>query len=386
MSFCWKPRLSAERTAEDHEELTNAEQRRRRGPRMMTREEYLRLPLEERLIKLSAGDHERADRLFQDLVTVDLHTHIFGSLHFAFDYDLVRQTGITCFFEAVPVLSEEFHDAVELLARYQSVVARQPGLALATRAEDVRQAKQAGRQAVMFQLEPQAIGRNLDRVELFYGMGVRMMLLTFNTRNLVGDGCGEETNAGLSRFGRELVGRLNAAGILIDLSHCGIQTSLDAIAASTAPVFFNHTGARTLNLPCTRLITDQQIRAVAEKGGVVGISAIPNQMSSSSEQGIDDLLDHLEYVVRLVGVEHVGIGLDNTFHDQVAMHRKLAAERPEEFKRMGITLAANFMYGIESPLEWKNIIRGLVARGHRDEEIAKIVGGNALRVIAEVVG
>jgi len=353
---------------------------------MLSREEYLQLPLEERLITLRQGDHERAERLFQDLVTVDLHTHIFGSLHFAFDYDLVRQTGITCFFEAVPGLSEEFLDSAELLARYQSVVARQPGLMPAVCAEDIRRAQRTGLQAVMFQLEPQAVGRNLDRVELFYGMGVRMMLLTFNSRNFVGDGCGEETDAGLSRFGRELVKRLNAAGILIDLSHCGIRTSLEAIAASTAPVLFNHTGARTLNPPCARLITDEQIRAVAEKGGLVGISAIPNQLSSKPEQGINDLLDHLEYVARLVGLEHVAIGLDNTFHDQVAMHRKLEAARPEEFRRMGITLAANFMYGIESPLEWKNIIRGLVVRGYRDEEIARIVGGNALRVIEEVVG
>jgi membrane dipeptidase len=353
---------------------------------MLTREEYLRIPLEERLIQLPAEEHERAERLFRDLVTVDLHTHIFGSLQFDFDYDLVRQTGVTAFFEAVPVLSEEFPDAVELLARYQSVVARQPGLVVATRAEDIRRAKRTGQQAVMFQLEPQALGRKLERVELFYGMGVRMMLLTFNTRNFVGDGCGEETNAGLSRFGRELVRRLNAARVLIDLSHCGIQTSLDAIAASEAPVLFNHTGARALNPPCARLITDEQIRAVASKGGLVGISAIPNQLSSKPEQGIDDLLDHVDYVVRMVGVEHVAIGLDNTFHDQVAMHRKLQAERPEEFRRMGITLAANFMYGIESPLEWKNILRGLVARGYRDEEIERIVGGNALRLIEEVVG
>jgi membrane dipeptidase len=353
---------------------------------MMTREEYLRLPLEERLIKLPAEEDERAERLFKDLVTVDLHTHIFGSLEFSFDYDLVRQTGITCFFEAVPVLSEEFHEAVELLARYQSVVARQPGLVLATRAEDIRNAKKSGLQAVMFQLEPQALGRKLERVELFYGLGIRMMLLTFNTRNFVGDGCGEDTDAGLSRFGRELIERLNAAGILIDLSHCGIKTSLDAIAASRAPVVFNHTGARALNPPCARLITDEQIRAVADKGGLVGISAIPNQLSSRPEQGIDDVLDHIDYVVRLVGVEHVAIGLDNTFHDQVAMHRKLQAERPEEFKRLGITLVADFMYGIESPIEWKNIIRGLVARGYKDEEIAKIVGGNALRVIEEVIG
>lgn len=353
---------------------------------MLSREEYLRLPLEERLIKLPPEDHERAESLFRDLTTVDLHTHIFGSLHYDFDYDLVRQTGISCFCEAVPVLSEEFFEAAELLARYQSVVARQPGLVTATRADDIRCARQAGQQAVFFQLEPQAIGRRLERADLFYGMGVRAMLLTFNTRNFVGDGCGEDTDAGLSRFGRRLVDHLNALGILIDLSHCGVRTSLEAIAASKAPVLFNHTGARALNPSCMRLITDEQIRAVAGKGGLVGVSAIPNQLSSKPEQGIQDLLEHVGYIVRMVGVEHVAIGLDNTFHDQVAMHRKMAVERSEEFKRMGMTLVANFMYGIESPLEWKNIIRGLVSRGYSDEEIGKIVGGNALRVIGEVVG
>lgn len=353
---------------------------------MLSREEYLRLPLEERLIGLPPEDHERAECLFRDSTTVDMHTHIFGSLEFAFDYDLVRQTGVSCLCEAVPALSEEYSEAAELLARYQSVVARQPGLAMATSADDIRRARLAGQQAVFFQLEPQAIGRRLERVELFYGMGVRAMLLTFNTRNFVGDGCGEDTDAGLSRFGHRLVEHLNALGILIDLSHCGIRTSLDAIATSRAPVLFNHTGARALNPPCARLITDEQIRAVAAKGGLVGISAIPNQLSSKPDQGIQDLLEHVDYVVRLVGMEHVAIGLDNTFHDQVAMHRKLNAGRPGEFNRLGITLAANFMYGIESPLEWKNIIRGLVSRGYRDGEIEKVVGGNALRVIAEVVG
>lgn len=356
------------------------------GITMLTWDEYQAIPLEERLIQLPEEDQARANRLFEDLITVDLHTHIFGSVHFEFTYDPVRDSGVNCFFEAVPGLSEEFDESMSLLGRYKGLVASQSGMVSATCAEDIRRAAANGQQAVMYQLEPQTIGRDLDRIGIAYGLGVRMMLLTFNTKNYVGDGCAERTDCGLSYFGIEFVERLNDLGILIDLSHCGVRTSLDAAKYSRDPVLFNHTGARALNPPCTRLKTDEQIRAAAETGGLIGISAIPNQLSNAPEQGIDDLLNHVGYVAKLVGIDHVAIGLDNTFHDQVSFHRKLSASRAVDLEKAGITLAANFMYGIESPLEWSNIVRGLVSRGYSDDDIGKVIGGNALRVIEGVVG
>jgi membrane dipeptidase len=353
---------------------------------MLSRDEYLKLPLEERLIKLDPEQHERAERLFEELITVDLHTHMFGSLDFHFDYELVRQTGITCCFEAVPGIPEDFEDSIKLLGKYLYLVSKEPGLVLATSAGDIRRAKEERRQAFMFQLEPQTVGERLELVDVAYGMGARMMLLTFNTRNYVGDGCAERTDSGLSYFGIALVEKLNELGILIDLSHCGIQTTLDAIKHSKAPVLCNHTGARALYPRCKRLKTDDELKALADKGGVVGVSAIPNQLSGNPEQGIEDVLNHVDYIVKLIGIDHVAIGTDIVFHDQVAAHRSMAKSKPFDLERLGITLAADYMYGIESPLEWKNIIRGLVARGYSDEEIAKIVGGNALRIIEEVVG
>jgi len=353
---------------------------------MLSREKYLELPIEERFVPLGEEDRKRAERLFDGLVTIDMHTHIFGSVHFHFEYEPVRQSGMTCCFEAVPALSEDFDESMELLGRYRALVEAEPGLVTAVRAKDIRKAKLDGKQAVMYQLEPQTMGRDLSRIDAAYGLGIRMMLLTFNTRNYVGDGCGERTNSGLSYLGIEMVERLNEIGIMIDLSHCGVQTSLDAIKFSKDPVLFNHTGARALNPAVTRLKTDEQIRAVADKGGLIGISAIPNQLSSQPDQGIDDMLNHIEYVANLVGIEHVGIGLDKTFHDQVAFHRKLAASKSVDLEKSGITLAAGYMYGIESPLEWRNIVRGLVSRGYSDDEIEKIVSGNALRVMEEVIG
>lgn len=353
---------------------------------MLSREEYLKLPLEERFINLGKEESDRANRLFQDLVTVDLHTHIFGSIHFSFDSELVRQSGMTCCFEAVPILSEDFDESMELLGKYKQLVATSTGLVSVTRTEEILEAKQEGKQAVMYQLEPQTIGRKLERIEIAYGLGVRMMLLTFNTKNYLGDGCTAKTDSGLSYLGIEVVERLNDMGILIDLSHCGIQTTMDAIKYSKDPVLFNHTGARLLNPPVARLKWDEQLTALADKGGVVGISAIPNQLSSEPEQGIEDMLNHIDYVKNLVGVDHVAIGLDNIFGDQVANHRKMAASKEVDLRKSGMNLAADYMYGIESPLEWRNIIRGLISKGYTDEEIEKIIGGNALRVIEQVVG
>ena len=284
------------------------------------------------------------------------------------------------------VIDEDFAESMRLLGQYLATIEKQPAFMPAYRARDFVVAKETGRQALMFQLEPQTFARELENIELAYGLGIRMAMLTFNTRNYVGDGCGERTDEGLSYWGLQVVERMNELGMLIDLSHCGNRTTLDAIEASKAPVLCNHTGARALYPQCKRLKTDEVLTALAAKGGLVGISAVPNQLSGSAEQGIEDMLNHIDYVVRLVGVDHVAIGLDNIFGDQVGHHREMAASKSVDFRRSTMHLAANFMYGIESPLEWKNIIRGLVSRGYSDEEIAKIVGENALRVIEEVAG
>ncbi len=356
---------------------------------MISRDKYLSLSPEERFIQLSPSEKERADELFSKSIKVDLHTHIFGSIHFEWNANirkLVENSGIDGCFEAVPCLNEDFAETTAIIGRYRSIVEKEPGLVSAFTAADIKKAKKENKQAILYQLEPWSGRRNLDLVDVAYGLGFRMILLTFNTRTYIGDGCGEKTNAGLSYLGLELVERLNNAGILIDLSHCGVQTALDAIDHSKDPCLFNHTGARALNEPVGRLRTDEELKALVEKGGLIGISAIPNQLSSKPEQSIEDHLNHIEYIANLVGVDHVGIGLDNTFHDQVAFHRKMAAEKTVNLERAGIVLAADYIYGLESPSDWPNIIRGLIKRGYSDQEVDKIIGGNALRILEKVVG
>lgn len=358
----------------------------------LPRSEYLKLPLQERLkrtIQLTESEEERAKELHQKLIAIDFHTHI--TTHheesgWEKDRERLWNSGVTCFFEALDHLlnpAENFQVTLEQIGSTRVMIRQTPGLCLALSAADIRRAKKDGEEAVMLQLEPQTIGPVLDRVDVAYNLGVRCMLLTFNTRNFLGDGCGEETNSGLSQLGFDVVERMNKVGMLIDLSHCGERTTLDAIEASEDPVLINHAGARALNPGMSRLKSDEAIHALAEKQGVFGVSGIPNQLSKANRQGIQDVLNHIDYVVKLVGVDHVAIGLDICFDDHVAFHRMIM----KKFIRgTGQQLNAEYMEGIESPEEWLNITRGLVSKGYSDQEIEKIIGGNALRIIEQVVG
>lgn len=351
---------------------------------MISRDEYLKMPLKERFIKLDKDQEARAEELHKNSLVIDLHTHLLEE-DFHGNVPRIQGSQIDGFIEAVAAVEEDFPMSISDLGRYMSDVAKHPHFMPAYCAQDFLEAKKQGKQAVMFQLEPQSFGRNIERAEIAYGLGIRMALLVFNTRNYVGDGCGERTNAGLSYLGLELVELMNSLGMMIDLSHCGIQTTLDAIEASKDPVLCNHVGARALYPQMKRLKTDEVLKALADKGGVAGVSAIPNQLSGDPEQGIEDMLNHIDYMVKLIGVDHVAIGLDIVFEDHVEYHRQ-AAKTTFKLDYIGQELNAPYMYGIESPDEWPNITRGLVSRGYSDDEIKKILGGNALRIIEDVVG
>lgn len=358
----------------------------------LPRSDYLKLPLKERFrrtVQLTGPEEERAEQLHKKLISIDLHTHV--TTHheesgWEKDRERLWNSGVTCFFEALDHLlnpAEDFQVTLEQIGSTRAMLQQAPGFILALSAEDVRRAKREQKEAVMLQLEPQTIGPIVDRVDAGYNLGVRCLLLTFNSRNFLGDGCGEKSNSGLSNLGFDVVERMNKVGMLIDLSHCGDRTTLDAIEASKDPVLINHAGARALNPEMTRLKSDEQIHALAEKDGVFGVSAIPNQLSKAKRQGIHDLLNHVDYVVKLVEVEHVAIGLDICFDDHVAFHRTLIRKL---MRGTGQQLNAEYMEGIESPEEWPNITRGLVSRGYSDQEIEKITGGNALKIIERVVG
>ncbi|MHA2226808.1 MAG: dipeptidase [Candidatus Hodarchaeales archaeon] len=372
---------------------------------MISREDYLKLPIKERFLRLDKAEEERAEELHRKCVSIDLHSliyfdevtvsqgikdsniteHVFGE---ATRVPQIKNSGVTGFFQAIHGIPEDlpFHESMNLLGFLLYCTIKHPNFIPAFRAEDFRRAKNNDKQAVMFQLEAQSFGKNLDTIDIAFGLGIRMAMLTENSKNYVGDGCGERTNSGLSYYGLEMVEMMNKAGMIIDLSHVGVQSSLDAIDASKDPIMANHVGARALNPKCKRLKTDDELKALAESGGIAGVSAIPNFLSNEKKQGIDDVLNHIDYMVDLMGVDHVGIGLDNLFGDHVELVRRTTKTivHPD---RIGIEkLNAPYMYGIENPEEWFNVTRGLVSRSYSDLEIEKILGENSLKLMERVIG
>src|SRR3712207_5883568 len=175
-----------------------------------------------------------------------------------------------------------------------------------------------------------------DRVDSFATLGVKVMQLTYNKRNLAGDGCLERSNAGLSDFGRELIQRINRANVLLDLSHAGQRTQAEGIAASNAPPSITHSGCRALaDLP--RNTYDAEMRALAEKGGVFGVYLMPFLRTRGQPQR-EDLIRHLEHAVNVCGEDHVGVGTDNPFMGYTINDEAREQQRRffEERQRQGI--------------------------------------------------
>ncbi len=236
------------------------------------------------------------------------------------------------------------------------------------------------------------VEEELRYVRVLFQLGVRMVHVTYNRRNMLGDGCEELTDAGLSDFGRAAIAELNRVGIIADVAHSGWQTGIDAAAVSQVPIVSSHAGAHALS-GHPRCKTDEAMKAIVDKGGTVGVCCIPAFLGGSGD--IAALLDHIDYMVNLVGPQAVTIGTD------LAYVSERDAQEREKFKvARGRTRFESFWQPddplndpawreprMRQSLAWTNwplYTVGMVQRGHSDEDIRGILGGNILRVTREV--
>jgi membrane dipeptidase len=259
---------------------------------------------------------------------------------------------------------------------------------IAYRADDIEAAAAAGEVALILGFQnTDPFEGDLELLGLFHRLGVRIVQLTYQRRNLVADGCGEPDAAGLSAFGRQVVRALNELGMLIDLSHTGHRSTMEAIELSAAPVAFTHVSLHANN-PIPRNKTDEEIRAVAARGGVIGMNAIARLVSPRGRQdgaSIDQFVDQIDHVVELVGIDHVGIGLDvnegMTPEDFEARRKGFLREFPELQAGGEFPFENYYTRGLNTMRNTGLITENLVGRGYGEEDIGKVLGGNFLRVL-----
>jgi membrane dipeptidase len=253
--------------------------------------------------------------------------------------------------------------------------------------DDLVAAKPDGRIALVASLEAAtAIENELDRVDVLYGFGVREMGITYSESNALGSGLKESRDGGLTKFGRQVVRRMNQLGMTIDVAHCGDQTAADTIEVSEKPILITHVGARAL-WNTARLKPDWVLKACAEKGGVIGIEAAPHTTLTHKHphHSIESFMEHFEHVANLCGIDHVAFGPDTLFGDHVGLHHAFAASLSIASAHAGETFEeVPYVRGLENPTEcFPNITRWLVAHGYGREDIRKVLGGNVLRVLKD---
>jgi membrane dipeptidase len=354
---------------------------------------------------LSSQDEERAQRLLRECVCISLHEH--GGITPAemsrndeylregrewYGYEGLAASGLDAVFEnfldgTATITSKagwKWADVIHDLGMHFADVAHQSVVFVAGTVEDILEAHRTGRIAMVPCIEGAAMIENeLDRLDVLFGLGVRMCGVAYSESNQLGGGVKDPGDGGLTRFGRDAVRRMNRLGIAIDISHTGDETGRQTCEVSERPVFLSHSGARAL-FPERKLKEDDLLKATAETGGVIGIEASPHSTISPQHprHSLDSVMDHFEYCVDLLGIESVAFGPDTFFGDHVGLHRMYAAafdtgEAPTHEE-------VEFVEGLENPSEFPNVIRWLVAHGYSDEQITKVLGANILRALREV--
>ena len=233
------------------------------------------------------------------------------------------------------------------------------------------------------------IGDDLEKLKDLKDKGIRIIQLTYNMRNLAGDGCLERQNSGLSTFGVELVSRMNDMGLLVDLSHCGDATTNEGIAVSKKPVAITHSACKAL-FDHPRNKTDDTIRALAQRGGVLGIFQINPYIGPKDRNTLDDFLAHIDHAVKVGGIDHVGIGSDRE-HRRIPDTPEEKQKLIDELSRLRPVNAASFRWPffiseLNHPRRMETIADGLAKRGYKGDAVDKILGRNFYRLFKDTIG
>ena len=361
-----------------------------------------------RKVEVSDAQEERVQRVLDANLAVSLHDHCFVVPEDFGDLAEYRRQGrdftgyagmaisrldavFDCLMDGTATITSKAGWKLDYivydLGMRLSDIAHQDFIVRGETLDDVRRAKENGQIAFIASLEAAtAIENEVDRLDILYGLGIRSSGIAYSEANTLGSGLRETRDGGLTEFGCQAVRRMNKLGIAIDISHSGDQTSLDTIATSEKPIFITHAGARAL-WNTKRMKPDEVLKAMAEKGGVIGIEAAPHTTLTKKhpKHSIESYMEHFEYCADLVGIDHVAFGPDTLFGDHVGLHHYFAKQLSIGAASRGMQYEeVEFVDGIENPAEaFPNIVRWMVKHDYSDGDIAKAIGGNVMRVLEE---
>lgn len=256
---------------------------------------------------------------------------------------------------------------------------------------DFRTVAETGKVGIMITFQNSDHFESVDDIDLFYGLGQRISQLTYNFQNRLGSGFLENRDGGLSVYGHRVLERMQEVGMAVDLSHCADRTTLDGLDAATRPVVYSHASCRALLPGFMRCKTDEAIEGLARTGGVMGIPFIRFMVKDGPPVSVDDVVDHFEHVVRLVGVEHVGIGSDLDIEGygspRVPPGENVGPASQANFERYNAYFTNDgyvHIEGLDHPKRVFDLTEGLIRRGFDDAEIRLMLGGNVQRVLSEL--
>ncbi|MGY8778621.1 MAG: dipeptidase [Longimicrobiales bacterium] len=305
------------------------------------------------------------------------------------DVEEFRQSEIDVFHIARGVggatAEQAYQNVLAFVGSFNSIIANRPDVFVRIDSvEDLLAVHGSGRAGILIGLQNSTHFRSPADVETFHGLGQRVSQLTYNDRNMIGNGSTERVDGGISDFGVAIVEEMNRVGMVVDVSHSGDQTTLDACDVSRAPVLYTHSNARALNPGHPRCKTDEAILRMAQTGGVMGITGVRMFVSDQEPTTVEHFLDHFDHVRDLIGVEHLGLGSDIDLHG----YDDMPADEYESLKS-GYKGSYGFrdkidIDAIAHPKRMFDVTDGLIRRGYTDDHIRGILGANFQRVLGEI--
>ncbi len=373
-------------------------------------------------VPLTESEEDRFKQLLEKNIIVDLHEH---PVHYPKDltiqfnnqgrerlaYEALSKSGIDCIFDnmmdgSCNITSKhgnKWTDIVHNMGMRLCDISQQDYVIHCKKVSDIREAFETGKLAWVAVIETlNCIENEVDRIDVLQGIGIRSSGITYSEANMLGSGLKEPGDSGLTDFGYDCIIRMNKVGMLIDVSHCGDKTALDTIQSSKKPIIISHCGSRTPT-PTTRMLPDDVLQECADRGGVLGVEMAGAIISTEKHPvaSLEAYMDQIEYCIETLGIDHVGFGPDTLYGDHIGLYRAGAAknkslgmgyvQRPDEegdeFLGISMNLDAlpEYVKGMENPNESiQNPIRWMIKNGYSNDEISKVMGGNAVQVLEQV--